>query len=451
MVAAFLPAAFVVVFLGITACWAATSPFIGYLVLFPSIVPLAMLEMPGMTATSPTLIFTGAIFVGLIFRPGRARRLVAAVPPYALIGALGLLAVETASAVHSPAPTAATALVVRMTRTFQLLLAVALAGQPDGLRVSGRGWMLFGLLEVLAAFHFRSAQVGVTAIRGGVVMGLASVDGITALVANVGYAAVGSAWFWFASSSRSRGVKQVAYLAVGGLCLASAFYSGRRQAILATLIAIALAALTVRKAKAAVGLAAAGVLILVLYSYGPLGELIAERGTPFSEFGGQKNTGYLLIHEAGLKAFLGSPILGIGLGNYVSATRAEMVGAGGGEWSAAHSSVVRVLAETGVLGGVALTILLGGFLIALVRAVLRRQKQDRAWSLQSALPAFSVVLTGVAVTLLESQDYNFLLGQAIGLLYWDQCADGTSEMSSSTSLSHGREKMQRTAEGHSRD
>jgi len=440
--AAFLPGAFPVVFLIVTACWAIAAPVSALLVLLPPLLPLSSVVMAGMTGTTPPFIFTVAIAAGMSWRPGRALASVRAIPPYALYAALALFVIEFVSVGLSPAPTAWRFLGIRGTRTVVLLVAAAAAGQAEGLRLSGVGWMLYGFLNVLASGYIALNHGSVVAIRTGEDADMTSIEGLVAIVAGMGYCAVGAAWYWFAASSRARRSVRVLYLAAGTLCLASAFYSGRRQAMLATFLAVVLAILSARSAKARLGAAAAAVLVFLLYSYGPLGELIVARGTPLAEFGGKQSSGYLPVHEAGLKAFLRSPLVGIGLGNYSSATQAEGVASGRG-WAAAHSSIIRILAETGVIGGAALCVLLLGFLRALIRGVMRRPVADRAVSLQTAMPAFGVVLTGLSVQFLESQEYNFLLGQAIGLLWWDEQTrgDGVRRPSASAAWSAERTRI----------
>jgi O-antigen ligase len=129
----------------------------------------------------------------------------------------------------------------------------------------------------------------------------------------------------------------------------------------------------------------------------------------------EKGTGYAYIDAAGWQAFLDSPFIGIGLGNYERQT--ERMGViREGVPIAAHNSFIRILAETGIMGGMGLLILIIGFLVNFIKAGKDILSKKNLEYFSYIFPLSGIVLTGMLVTILDQPDYIYLFGQMVGML-----------------------------------
>jgi len=196
----------------------------------------------------------------------------------------------------------------------------------------------------------------------------------------------------------------------------AAFYSGRRQTLVAIVFSTLLASIVMKGRRRLVAAGAIILLISGLYFLGPVRGFLEGRESLGDEIMEDGQAQYMPIHEAGALAFLDSPIAGIGLGNYASATAIMGVTGSAGAWATAHSSVIRVFAETGLLGGIGLMILTSGFAVTLFRVVVFLRISSALTPMHFILPSIGLVLTGYVVTILDAREYTFLFGQTVGLM-----------------------------------
>ncbi len=438
--ALWLPEALLPVFVAVVMVWSVISPDEGFLLLFPCIAPFLMVEIPEIRGASLVPIFTACMALACLLRPKQFYQKLNSIPKYALVGIGWLLAVEVISGLFfSPSYLAKIAVFARCAKAAQFMLAAAFASQAGSLAKVESGWIFYGVLQVLAAVALQVITGSVLSTRGTAVYGeliqLGSVGSVAVLIAGFGYMSIASSWFAISAASRKKGLARYLLWAFAVLSLGAAFYSGRRQALLAALFSAILAGVTI-KGRRKLGVALTGALVLIgFYLSGPLQEFLAGRTSLAVEvegaIEGSRESSYGPINLAGIAAFLGSPWTGIGLGNYIAATEDMNILSRSGNFGgprqgeSPHNSVIRVLAETGLLGGFGLAILSCGFVVALIRVVISLRASPGFTSMRFVLPSISLVFVGYTITILDQPEYMFIFGTFVGLMH--QYLNGTLE------------------------
>ena len=415
--AIWFPTFLLIVLVSILLIWAYMTPRGAFLLLFPCIVPFTNLEIPGLPGITLMRFFLIGVLIASLPRIKQYFPLFWNIPKYALVGIGWLLVAEVISGFFlSPASNAMIAVMVRITRTVTFLLAAAFASQEGGLSKAMWGWIFFGVLQVFSATVLQLGYGSVMAARRMVGFELGSFDTVAAMAVAFGYMAVATFWFAVAKALRKRGITKFILWGFAVLSLAASFYSGRRQALLALVLSALLAGVVMKGRRKLAMIGALCIVFIGLYYGGPLREFIENRQSLADELRLDSQAQYMPMHIAGIKAFLESPILGIGLGNYRAATAAEGVIGTTGDWASSHSSVVRILTETGLLGAVGLAILSYGFALAMIRVIRSLRASPMITTMHLVFPSIGLVLTGYAITLLDHFGYVFFFGQIVGLM-----------------------------------
>jgi len=411
------PEGLLFVLAGIIVIWGIISPSHGFLILFPSLIPFMNVEIAGIRGASLVSIFTIAIFLILLLKPREFVQRVHSIPNYAMFGIVWLLAIEIISGLmFSPSPLAHIAVLTRLTRSIQFVVVAALATQLASLAVIEAGWIYYGILQVTAAIILQTRFGNVLAVRESESFSLGGLVPVSIVIASIGFMAIASFWFSASMASRRKGTKRILLWVLAILCIGAAFFSGRRQALLAVIISVALAGIVARSWKRIGILALMFVVLIGLYYGGPLRDFLSGRQSLFDEIMGNRGGQYWRINEAGFEAFRSSPVFGIGLGNYTSATSEFGVARRYGEWATPHNSLVRILAETGLIGLIGFLVISIGFFYNMIRLIWKLRKSTSLGPMHFVLGASSLVLTGFAVTILDQPEYIFLFGQIIGLM-----------------------------------
>ena len=406
-----------VVLLVVSAAWGFLAPFDFLLMVFPSLLPLAVAEVVGFGGRSAFALALGAfIFAAATRRERRRSFSLRGVPRPVLLGWFWILGAETLSALIVPGTSAYVMVLVRVVRiTVFLSAAVAAVREPD-LRKLAVGWVYLGGLVAGSALVLQHEFGSVLALRGSAQWGFGTVGQVAAMVANMGYLAVASAAATLGLATQA----SVAWLAPGSVFAfvvgVGTFYSGRRQALLALAACGALVVLAHRRGRAVLVAMSVLVATVLFLAIGPVREFLTERASFFAEFQeGERNTGYLAINAVGLSSFLKSPVVGVGLGNYAREAAREGVGGGvGGVGLAAHNSVILILAETGLMGGLGALLLVIGIGSVALRAWLSLRKGVSTLATLIASGLGALVLTGLAVTLLDDVGYCYVGGEFVG-------------------------------------
>ncbi len=389
-----------------------------FLLLFPCIAPFQNVELPGLPSMSLLRFFLVAVVFSLLLDMNLLNKLMRRIPGYALLGITWLLTIELISAAFlSPAPTAWTDLAARFTRALEFLIAAALARQKGGLPRVAAGCVIYGILQVLAAgiIHFDYGGA-VLAARSFLGFELGSLDAVSLLVVSIGYIAVASFWSGAALSMHRSRVMQFVLWSTGSLAMVAAFYSGRRQALLALGLCLLVAGLVIKGSHKSLIIGVVAVLACGFYLAGPGRDFLEQRDSLLVEFSADGRKQYVPIHRAGLRAFLDSPVWGIGLANYPSASAAMGLPGPSGKGEAAHSSTIRILAEEGLIGTIGFAILTFGYALSIGRTVFLLRSSKKLTPMHFFFPAIGVVLTGYTVTILDGHDYVYLFGATIGLM-----------------------------------
>jgi O-antigen ligase len=372
-----------------------------------------------------------------LLRPEEFFQMLRGIPKYALIGIGCLLAVEVISGLFfSPSHLAKTAVAARCIKTMEFLLAAAFASRVGSLAELETGWIFYGVLQVLAAVVIQVTTGSVLGFRegalGGVMFELGSVSSVAGLIANLGFMSIVSAWFAASLALRKTGMVKLLLWVIAVLSVGAAFYSGRRQALLAVFLSVILASVTTRGPRR-LGIVVVSASVLIgFYLSGPLQQFLHGRESLAVEFAGSEESKYAPINKAGIAAFLDHPFLGIGLGNYNSATeemnvlKRSSAKEGLREGDGSHNSVIRIIAETGLLGAIGLTILSCGFILTLIRVVISLRRSIGITPMHLIIPCAGLILTGYTITILDAPEYIFLFGQMVGLMH--QYLNGTIGM-----------------------
>jgi len=421
--AVLLPEALPPVLIGVILMWGIVVPERCFLLLFPSIAPfMNITELPGLTGISLLTVFTGGILFVSLLRPKRFFKMFAGIPKYALVGIGWLLAVEVISGLFfSPAANATIVVNSRIIKTVQFGLGAAFACQAGSLATVEAGWIIYGVLQVISAIVLQISYSSVLGMRGegGGPIELGSMLSSAALVANIGYMAIASSWFAVSAALRKKGLLKVLLFSIAVFSILASFYSGRRQALLALVFSVLLAITILKGRRGFVAAVAMTFILIGVFLTGPVQEFLQGRQSLFSELAGERGVFYMPINKAGINAFLESPWFGIGLGDYSSATLGHGIQKRGleREGEASHNTVIRILAETGLIGAFGLAILSFGFGFALIRIIKSLRASPTISSMHMVLPTVALVLTGYAVTILDNSIYIFFFGEVIGLLH----------------------------------
>lgn len=341
-----------------------------------------------------------------------------AVPRYAVIGICWILFAEVISGlVFSGGGNHIGMILVQITRTAQFLLALIFTIKVRNVKVVCMSWIYYGIICAISAFVLQAKYGSVTAIRGGAGFGLSGIDNIAATIANLAYMCIVSFWLFLGLRFlRKERKPSVWSWGIGSIFLVASLYSGRRQAIIALIISSVLFIIMFRNKRKLTAIAMVILSVVVLYQLGPMKEFLTSRGSILNELiRPEKGTGYLYIHQAGIKAFLSSPIFGIGLGNYKEATGEAGVLQQGGNPMNAHNSMIRILAETGIVGGLGFVVLMIGFIYNMFNVWIMIHRETKPSWINYLFPIAGVVITGFTVTILDQPDYIFLFGQVIAI------------------------------------
>ncbi len=120
--------------------------------------------------------------------------------------------------------------------------------------------------------------------------------------------------------------------------------------------------------------------------------------------------GRLAVWQAAATLFFGHPVLGVGYGNYRFLYADIVPGAEPGTLDA-HNLYLQLLAETGVVGFLTFTVILGAFLVVSLKSI---RQQDPL----SRIIAFGVC-GAISATLIHGMvDYLFNVSPQFGTLFW---------------------------------
>ena len=86
-----------------------------------------------------------------------------------------------------------------------------------------------------------------------------------------------------------------------------------------------------------------------------------------------------------------------------------------GVGAAPHNSIIRVFAETGLMGGIGVVLLLAGIVAVGVRAWRQLRVSGGGFVALVASGLGGLVIAGLSVTLIDNAGYCFVLGEFIGL------------------------------------
>jgi O-antigen ligase len=411
----FAPNFVLYIFLVILIYWSFRPVNEGYLLLFPSIAPFFVVNIPNLSSITIIPIFV-LWFVILLIVKGASEIKINKylLPKYAIIGVLWILISELISVlIYSEQYIEINYLLTRIIRTFIFILALIFSCDTKNLPLIGSGWIIYGVLSIFGALVIQLGFGSPLAIRGGVTFGIGSIENVSAMILNVAYVSIASMWFliWYLMKNK----KNIGLFIIVPFFALASFYSGRRQALLSIILSVLIYLILAIKRKSLTKIIIV-FFVMIIFVTPQAREFILGRESLIDEVKNpEKGTGYAYIDAAGWRAFLDSPFIGIGLGNYERQT--ERMGViREGVPIAAHNSFIRILAETGIMGGMGLLILIIGFLVNFIKAGKDILSKKNLEYFSYIFPLSGIVLTGMLVTILDQPDYIYLFGQMVGML-----------------------------------
>lgn len=414
------PSALGLVLVVLSFLWGIFRPFDFVVMVLPCLLPIFLVQAPGFGSRSGLLVVLLAVVVGAAI--GLDRHKIIRhwyLPRLIVVGWLWILVAEVISGLAAGGAEVFTMIAVRLVRTSIFFMAGLAASRMPNIRKIAAGWLLFGGLASMAAILLQSEYGSVLALQGLSQFDLGSLLGASAIFANMGYLAVASAWgvlnFGMGKSRRWSWF----FVALALAFAVSSLYAGRRQVLVALVGSAALFLYSQRGRHRVVYTVLLCLILGASTIVEPVQEFLAGRASVFSEFDESLgSTGYMPIFRAGLHAFINHPLIGVGLGNYSRQTASEGIWASGGSsvGAAPHNALIRVFAETGLMGGIGVVLLLAGIVAVGIKA------WRRLWVSSDGRPVAllasglgGLVIAGVSVTLIDDVGYCFVLGEFIGV------------------------------------
>ena len=411
----FAPNFVLYIFLVILIYWSFRPVNEGYLLLFPSIAPFFVVNIPNLSRISIIPIFVLWFVVLLIVKGASEIKINKnSFPKYAIIGIIWIFLSELFSIlIYYEQSIEINYLLTRIVRAAIFILALIFSYNNKNLLLIGTGWIIYGILSIFAALVIQLRFNSVLAIRGIGSIEIGNIENVSIMILNVAYLSIASVWFfiWYLMKNK----KNIALFIIVPFIALASFYSGRRQALLSLILSVLIYLISEIKRKSYTKIIIV-FFVMIIFVSPQINEFILNRESLIDEVENpEKGTGYAYINAAGWQAFSDSPFIGIGLGSYKRQTT-KMNVTSQGEPINAHNSFIRILAETGIMGGLGLLILIIGFFVDFIRAGKEILSKKYLESFSYIFPICSVVLTGMLVTILDQPDYIYLFGQMVGIL-----------------------------------
>jgi len=413
-----IPSALVVVLFLLSFFWGILRLSDFVVMVLPCLLPLMFVQVPGFSRSGLAVVLLAAV-IGAAIGLGRLKILPRwPLPRLVIAGWFWILAAEIISAIIGGGPEVITSVAIRIVRTTIFLMAVLAISRGLDIPKIAMGWALFGGLGLAPAILLQSKYGTVLAVRDLAETSIGTVLGSSAIIAAWGTFAVASAWSIIGfGKERAKGWTWF-FVLIAMVFGIVAFYSGRRQ----VLVAFAGSAILFQVSQRGRRMIVTGLIICMIFAASylapPIQEFLASRASVFSEINQRPgNTGYMPIYRAGINAFLAHPLTGLGLGNYSLQTASEGVWMAGaiGVGAAPHNSIIRVFAETGLMGGIGVVLLLVGIVALGIRAWRQLRVSGGGFVALVASGLGGLVIAGLSVMLIDDVGYCFVLGEFVGL------------------------------------